>query len=130
MTARTQERRPMGTDGAPNEFDGSAPSLAERFPEPVAQELSDFGTRMLEDAMSAAAPFVWLRRAQDFEDARPRPGEFAGRATAAELAERDKRLAQSAEACRLKADVLRRYPTPLGRFERELVAGLIGGGAA
>lgn len=122
-----EERRPRATDGVRNEFDGSRKILPAEFPEPVAQDLARFGVRMIEDAMSAAAPHVWLRRAEQLEDARPRPGDFQGRATAADLAERDQRLAGSAEVCRLKADVLRRYPTPLGSFERDLVAGLLGG---
>ncbi|MGD8214042.1 hypothetical protein [Aestuariimicrobium sp. Y1814] len=65
--------------------------------------VEDFGRRVLADAMTSATASYWLRRARAFEDARPRPGDFTGRATAAELAELDRRCRETAEACRSQA---------------------------
>ena len=62
--------------------------------------------RAAEEALSDALASTWRRRAELLEWARPRPGEYAGGATAAELAERDRRLARQAEACRNKATLL------------------------
>ncbi len=62
--------------------------------------------RVVQDALSAALACTWRRRAATLEWARPRPGEFAGRATADELAERDRRLAAQATACRHHAELL------------------------
>lgn len=63
--------------------------------------------RMLEDALSAALPDFWERRAVTFEDARPRPGDFTGHASRDDLAARDARLTESAAACRAAAEVAR-----------------------
>lgn len=62
--------------------------------------------RAVEDAVTAALPGYWRRRAQTFEDARPRPGDFTGRATELDLAALDLRLARAAAACRRHADLL------------------------
>lgn len=123
------EQRPGGGTEALKSFRGDTASLP-AFPEGVADELTRFGVRLIEDAIATAAPWFWLRRADQFEDARPRPGDFVGLATDEDLAERDARLAGTAEACRQHADLLRRYPTPLTAYERDLVAGLLEGVAA
>lgn len=62
--------------------------------------------RAVEDALSASTPGFWRRRAEVFEWARPRPGDFIGRAAEAELAARDARLAGMAEACRRHAELV------------------------
>lgn len=59
--------------------------------------------RVLEDAYAEAAAAYWLRRAERFEAARPRSGDFVGQATAAELAALDARVAAAAQACRNRA---------------------------
>jgi hypothetical protein len=62
--------------------------------------------RVVQDAMNDALACTWRRRAELFEWARPRPGDFNGNATAAEMAERDRLLAAQAKACRNKAILL------------------------
>jgi hypothetical protein len=48
----------------------------------------------------------WLRRAEDFERAKPRPaGEFYGQASRGQLRERWLRLDEMARACRARAHV-------------------------
>ena len=63
--------------------------------------------RFLQDTLQAALPDQWDARSEVFEAARPRPGDFNGSATAAELAERDARNAATAQACRDHAAILR-----------------------
>lgn len=62
--------------------------------------------RLLEDVLTSVAPEYWRRRAAILEDARPRPGDFNGRATRADLAARDARLAADAERCRQHAELI------------------------
>jgi len=62
--------------------------------------------RAAQEALSSALACTWSRRAELLEWARPRPGDFTGNATATELAERDRRLAAQAQACRNKAALL------------------------
>lgn len=62
----------------------------------------------VEDAWREAEAINWERRAAIFEKARPQPGDFNGNATVDELAERDRRCAETAQACRNKADAVRR----------------------
>lgn len=61
--------------------------------------------RAVEDALHEALPIYWRRRADMFEWARPRPGDWPGRASASDIAARDHRLADAAEACRHAAVV-------------------------
>lgn len=62
--------------------------------------------RFLRDAFREATAAHWRKRGADFEWARPRPSDFTGRATAAELAARDARLASLARACRFHARLI------------------------
>lgn len=64
-----------------------------------------FRRRVVQDALAEATNTYWNRRADAFDRARPRPGDFTGRATAAELAERDARLSAVAQACQHRAAV-------------------------
>ena len=72
------------------------------------EHLDHFQHRVVQDALKDAHPGYWLHRARIFEAARPRPGDYVGRATPGDLAERDERIAASAQACRARADVLTR----------------------
>lgn len=67
--------------------------------------LEHFQHRVLQDALNEATATYWLKRAEDFERARPRPGEFRGQARAEDLAEADARCAAIAQACRERAEV-------------------------
>jgi hypothetical protein len=51
-------------------------------------------------------PAHWLRRAEELEAAAPRPGQYLGQATAAELSERWHSCMTTAAACRHKAAFL------------------------
>src|SRR4051812_5495078 len=72
--------------------------------------------RAIFTALLESSATYWQRRADDFEWARPdaptvsrlldRVHDFNGQATAAELAEQDRRRAETAQACREHAIVL------------------------
>ncbi len=62
---------------------------------------------MLIDALAEGMARFWERRAVTMEDARPRPGDFVGKATPSELAERFQRLTNAALQCRRHAQLLR-----------------------
>lgn len=65
-----------------------------------------FGYRVLLDVWSHASAAQWRRRAEDLEAARPRVGDFTGRATSDELTAAWDRLTTAAAACRRRADYL------------------------
>ena len=70
-------------------------------------DLSGMVRRLLQDAFTAAIPGQWERRARVFESCRPRPGDYTGAATRAELDALDRRNAVSAAQCRMHAAMLR-----------------------
>lgn len=72
----------------------------------LSQSIEHFQRRVLEDALTHATAQFWRRRAADFEAARPKRGEFHGRATREELDEADARCAAVAQACRRHADLM------------------------
>lgn len=71
-----------------------------------------FRVRFLADLLTDGMAGQWEKRARVFEWCAPRPSDFNGRATPAELAERAQRCRGTAAACRAKAAVLRRYGPP------------------
>lgn len=73
----------------------------------LADHISHFRARVLQDALTEATAAYFERRARQFEEAAPRPGEFSGRATRAELADRAARCLEVARACRQHAALLR-----------------------
>lgn len=73
--------------------------------ERVGSYLEQFARRVLMDAINEATAGYWLRRAAQFEAARPQPGDHTGHATANDRASRDQRLASIAQACRARAMV-------------------------
>lgn len=63
-----------------------------------------FAGQVIVDAWLEATSAYWLHRAEQFNAARPRPGDFLGTGTTTEeRAERDRRMALRAEACRARA---------------------------
>jgi len=75
--------------------------------------------RVVQDALNDALACTWHRRAELYDWARHRPGlDYTGNATPAELAERDRKLAAQAQACRHKAELLELRI--LDEFEGEL----------
>lgn len=71
----------------------------------LADYVEHFRARVAAEALMSAHAATWERRAEALELARPRPGDFRGRATDADLAARDARLAAQAQACRNRAAV-------------------------
>lgn len=69
----------------------------------LADYIANFQRRVLQDALNEATRSYWLRRAETFEDAKPRLGEFHGAAIPAELSRQWNRAHQTAEACRNRA---------------------------
>lgn len=71
----------------------------------LTEHLEHFQRRVLQDALTEATAAYWLRRARDFDAARPQRGEFHGQADHAELDARDARAAATALACRRRASI-------------------------
>ena len=68
-------------------------------------DLEHFRMRVIQDALNEGRRQWWLRRALDFENARPRPGDFNGQATLEELRDRWVWCTEIAKACRARAEV-------------------------
>lgn len=68
-------------------------------------DLANFQLRVIQDAYAEASAGYLLRRAEAFEAARPRPGDFHGQATLQALEARCGRLTETAAACRAAAHV-------------------------
>jgi hypothetical protein len=71
----------------------------------TAYDLDNFARRRIEDALADGMPATWLRRAEMFEWAKPRPGEYFGQATQLELRRRWRELDEIARACRSRAQL-------------------------
>lgn len=69
-------------------------------------DLEHFRARLLQDALTEATAAYWLRRAHQFIEAAPRPGDFHGRASRAQLAEAHRRCVGIALACRRRAQLI------------------------
>lgn len=67
--------------------------------------LAHFRARLLADVLSEATATFWERRAQALLDAAPRPGDYTGRATAADLSAARERCLSTAAACRARASL-------------------------
>lgn len=65
--------------------------------------LDHFRARVLQDALCEGTAAYWRRRTEQFEWAKPRPDDFHGKATTAELSAAWNRCHASAEACRNRA---------------------------
>ena len=113
----TQRNRPGDTEAAYESFGGDVSTIPqdEGMTDLDAllgtrARLGQFAARMIEDALLAALPATWERRAQALEDARHGPQDAPGRADADELARRARELDEAAQGCRDRAELLRRYP--------------------
>ena len=77
-------------------------------------DLDHFRARILQNALIEATAQYWIHRAQQFEDAAPRVGEFHGNATPDELRQRWYDCMGTATACRRRAELIRsNYPEPI-----------------
>lgn len=68
-------------------------------------DLDRIAYRVVQQAFTDALRWSWEQRADEFEAARPKRGEFHGNATREELLDRDRRLAEIAQACRNRASI-------------------------
>lgn len=73
----------------------------------IVEHIDHFQHRVIQDALADATPAYWLRRAETFEWAKSKPGDYHGLSTPADRAERDRRLQVTADACRARARVAR-----------------------
>ena len=71
-----------------------------------AEYLEHFQMRVIQDAISSAHAEQLIRRAEQFEAARPKPGDFHGQATRDELSRRWRELTSIADALRAKAELV------------------------
>jgi hypothetical protein len=77
-------------------------------------DIDHFRARILQDALTEATAQYWEHRAQQFQQAAPRLGEFHGTATRDELNEAWTRCHTTAAACRRHADMISgEYPEPI-----------------
>lgn len=83
---------------------GNARSTAMRT---IGQHLDTehWAKRLLTECLHEATRAYWLRRAKQFEDARPRHGDFVGQATPEQRRQRWHELTEIANACRARAQV-------------------------
>jgi hypothetical protein len=61
---------------------------------------------VLQDALTEATAGYWIRRAEQFEAAAPRRGEYHGSATADQVMATRARCIATAQACRLHAQLI------------------------
>lgn len=78
--------------------------------------------RIVQDCMTTASAAGWRRRAETFEQAAPRPGDFPGRASPAELEERRRRCLATAAAARRHAALLAGTSEPMSLDVREYLS--------
>lgn len=71
----------------------------------VLDHVDHFSRRVVIEACRDADSAQWIRRAETLEAARPRAGDWHGRATREELRARYDRLTEDAQACRNRARV-------------------------
>lgn len=75
------------------------------LPFDLAEHVDNFRRSVLADAIQEASAIYWNRRADSFDKARPRPGDYAGQATRPDLNARRDRCTDVARACRARASV-------------------------
>ena len=71
----------------------------------LAEFIEHHRVRVLQDALAEATAAYWLRRAEQLERAKPRPGEFHGQMTRAELRAKWRELDEIVRACRNRATI-------------------------
>lgn len=73
---------------------------------PPERDLDPFTWGVLADAWNVGRRLWWLKRARDFENAKPLPGEYHGNATREQLSARWRFCDDVARACRAKAEMV------------------------
>lgn len=77
----------------------------------VEEQIDLFTACVIRDAINHATAAYWERRADAFEKALPHPGDYLGRSTGADRAERERRLRTRIRACRNAARLWRHIAT-------------------
>lgn len=108
-TLPKQRNRPAANEAASDVNNGDESTLPQRIDNTVHD--------VLLDALLAGERLWWLKRAEDFERAKPRPGEYHGAATEAELSAQWQRLDRIARACRARAEV-----SPVDHIREDIAA--------
>jgi hypothetical protein len=123
MSPPTERSRPWA-GAAPNEkTSGDGLSGANRLPRGLVLDLDHFRARLLQDALTEALAATWLRRAELFEWAAPRPGDYVGGATPQQLAEAATRCGATARVCRWHAElILSGRPEPISAEVESVLA--------
>ena len=66
---------------------------------------ANFSGRLVQDALNEATAVCWTRRAEEFERAVHRPGDFPGLCSVKQIEEANARCAAKALACRRRASL-------------------------
>jgi hypothetical protein len=103
MSPGNDRGRP-GERAASNVTAGDTQSVRQ-IPDTTA-DLDPFSWGVLADAWNIGRRLWWLRRARDFENAKPLPGEYHGRASREELSARWRWCDEVARACRARAELV------------------------
>jgi hypothetical protein len=69
-------------------------------------DIAHFRARLLQDCLSQATAQYWERRAQQFENAAPRKGDYCGNAARDDLLDTWERCRATALACRRHAQLI------------------------
>lgn len=99
MPLLPEQRKSPAADRAPSNVISDGDDY--RLPARIDQTLHD----ALLEALLAGERAWWKKRAQQFLDARPRPGDFRGLASDEDLRAQHRRLTDIARACRARAQV-------------------------
>lgn len=85
----------------------------------ILPDLGQFTRRVLQDALNDGRRQWWLKRAEDFERAKPTLDDFNGEATVQQLRARWRWCHETAQACRSKAALVAMTPD---EFDAEIEA--------
>ena len=88
-------------------------------PHDLGDWLEHFRARVLQDALSEATASYWSRRAEQFQEAAPRLGDFHGKRTREELGIKWREMHTIASACHNAASM-----APLQDYSAEVEQGL------
>ena len=67
--------------------------------------VAHFNARVLADCLAEATSSYWQRRAEAFEDAAPRSGDYSGQSTPEDRSAARERCLNTAAACRARASL-------------------------
>ncbi|WP_323793812.1 hypothetical protein [Nocardioides sp.] len=71
----------------------------------LADHVAHFQHRVIQEALNSATQIYFLRRAEEFEWAKPRLDDYHGQASNSELSRQWQRAQEAAQACRNRAAV-------------------------